>query len=51
MDKIPKISKEFSYRNLVYNFWGPSPSKNFAVFSGPTYTYNPLKNGEKHCNK
>ena len=41
------MSKEISYGNLVYDFKGPTPSINFAIFGGPIYTYNQLKNGEK----
>ena len=41
------MSKEIIYGNLVYDFKGPTPSINFAVFGGPIYTYNQLKNGKK----
>ena len=47
MDKILKVIKEIIYGNLVYDFKGPTPSINFAVFGGPIYTYNQLKNGKK----
>ena len=47
MDEILKMSREINYSNLVYNFKGPIPSINFAIFGGPMYTYNQLKNGEK----
>ena len=38
---------EINYSKLVYDFKGPTPSINFAIFRGPMYTYNQLKNGEK----
>ena len=41
------MSKEISYGNLVYDFEGPTPSINFAIFEGPMRTYDQLKNGEK----
>ena len=47
MDEVLKISNEISYGNLVYDFKGPTTSINFAIFGGPMYTYNQLKNGEK----
>ena len=47
MDEILKMSREINYSNLVYDFKGPNPSINFAIFGGPMYTYNQLKNGEK----
>ena len=47
MDEILKMSREINYNNLVYDFKGPTPSINFAIFAGPMYTYNQLKNGEK----
>ena len=47
MDEILKMSREINYSNLVYDFKGPTPSINFAIFAGPMYTYNQLKNGEK----
>ena len=47
IDEILKMSKEISYGNLVYDFEGPIPSINFAIFEGPMRTYNQLKNGEK----
>ena len=51
IDKILKISKDISYSNLVYDFKGPTASINFAIFGGPMYTYNQLKNGEKTLQK
>ena len=37
-----------SYGNLIYDFKGPTPSVNFAIFGGgPLHTYNQLKNGGK----
>ena len=51
IDKILKISKDINYSNSVYDFKGPTASINFAIFGGPMYTYNQLKNGEKHYNK
>ena len=47
MDEILKMSREINYSNLVYDFKGPTPSINFAIFGVPMYTYNQLKNGEK----
>ena len=47
MDEILKMSNEISYGNLVYDFKGLTTSINFAIFGGPMYTYNQLKNGEK----
>ena len=32
MDEILKINKETNYSNLVYDFKGPTPSMNFAIF-------------------
>ena len=37
------MSKEINYGKLVYDFKGPNPSINFAIFGGPMYTYNHLK--------
>ena len=48
MDEILKISREINYSDLVYDFKGPTLSINFAIFGGPMYTYNQLKNGEKN---
>ena len=47
MDEILKMSREINCNNLVYDFKGPSPSRNFAIFVGPMYTYNQLENDEK----
>ena len=47
MDEILKMSREINYSNLVYDFKGPTPSINFAIFGGPMYTYIQLKNGRK----
>ena len=47
MAEILKMSREINYSNLVYDFKGPTPSINFAIFGGPMYTYIQLKNGEK----
>ena len=47
MDEILKMNKEINYSNLVYDFKGPTPSINFAIFGGPMYIYNQSKNGEK----
>ena len=41
------MSKKNIYGNLVYNFKDSTPSVNFAIFDGPMYIYNQLKNGEK----
>ena len=38
MDEILKMSREINYSNLVYDFKGPTPSINFAIFGGPIYT-------------
>ena len=46
MDKILEMSKEIDYSNLVYHFKGPTHPVNFAIFGGPMYTYNQLKNGD-----
>ena len=47
MDEILKMSMEINYSDLVHDFKGPTLSINFAIFGGPMYTYNQLKNGEK----
>ena len=47
MDEILEMSREINYSNLVYDFKGATPSINFAIFSGPMYTYDQLKNSEK----
>ena len=47
MDEILKMGREINYDNLVYDFKGATPSINFAIFGGPMYTYNQLKNDEK----
>ena len=47
MDEILKKSREINYSNLVYDYKSPTPSINFAIFEGPMYTQNQLKNGEK----
>ena len=41
------MSKEINHSNLVYDFKGQIPSINFAIFGGPMYMSNKLKNGEK----
>ena len=41
------MSKEINHSNLVYDFKGQTPSINFAIFGGPMYMSNKLKNGEK----
>ena len=43
MDEILEMSREINYRNLVYNFKGPTPSISFSKFGDPMYTYNQLK--------
>ena len=45
------MSKEINYGKLVYDFKRPTPSINFAIFWGPMYTYNQLKNGQKTLQK
>ena len=44
MDKTLEMSKEINYSNLIYHFEGLTKSINFAIFGGPMYTYNRLKN-------
>ena len=39
------MSKEINYNNLVCYFKGPTHPKKFAIFDGPIYTYDQLKNG------
>ena len=51
MDEILKMSKKINYGKLVYDFKRPTPSINFAIFWGPMYTYNQLKNGQKTLQK
>ena len=46
MDEILEMSKKIDYSNLVYHFKGPTHPVNFAIFGGPMYTYNQLKNGD-----
>ena len=43
MDEILEMSREINYRNLVYNFKGPTPPISFSKFGDPLYTYNQLK--------
>ena len=45
MDEILEMSKEINYNNLVCYFKGPTHPENFAIFDGPIYTYDQLKNG------
>ena len=47
MDEILEMSREIGHSNLVYDFKGATPSINFAVFGGPMYTYDQLKNGKQ----
>ena len=35
MDEILKMSREINYGNLDYDFKGPTPSLNFAMFGSP----------------
>ena len=51
MDEILKMSTGINYRNFVYGFKGPTLSVNFAIFRGPLYTYNQLRNSEKTLQK
>ena len=51
MDKILEMSKEINYNNLVYHFEGPTNPINFAIFDGPVYTYDQLKNGDTTLQK
>ena len=48
MDEILEMSREINYRNLVYNFKGPTPSISFGKFGDPMYTYNQLKMVVQH---
>ena len=41
------MSKEIDYSNLVYHFKGLTYPINFAIFGGPVYTYDQLKQVEK----
>ena len=43
MGEILKMSREITYKNLVY----PTSSISFAKFGGPVYTYDDLKKGNK----
>ena len=45
------MRREINYSNLVYDFKDPTTSINFAIFGGPTYTYNQLKNDGKALQK
>ena len=47
MAEILVMSREINYSHLLYDFKGATPSINFAIFGGPTHTYNQLKNGKK----
>ena len=47
MNEILKMSREINYSDLVYDFKGPTPSRNFSIFGDPMYTYNQLKKGVK----
>ena len=47
IDELPKMSKENSHSDLVYEFKGPTPSINFGKHVGPMYIYGHLKNGGK----
>ena len=46
MDEILKMSRGIDYKNLVYDFKGPTSSISFSKFAGPMYTYDQLKKGE-----
>ena len=43
MGEILKMSREITYKNLVY----PTSSISFVKFGGPMYTYDELKKGNK----
>ena len=47
IDEIPKMSKEISYSNLVYDFKGPTSPTHFSEYGDPMYIYGHMKNGEK----
>ena len=46
MDEILEMSKEIDYSNLVYHLKSETNPVNFAIFGGPMYTYDQLKNGD-----
>ena len=48
MDEILKMGTEINYSNLVDHFKGITPSINFAIIVGPTYTYDQIKVVKKH---
>ena len=50
-DEILEISRGINYSNIVYDFISSTPSTNFSIFGGWMYTYNQLKNDEKHYSK
>ena len=43
MGEILKMSREITYKNLVY----PTSSISFVKFGGPMYNYDELKKGNK----
>ena len=47
MNEILEMNREINYSNLVYDFKGATRLINFAIFGGPMYTYDQLKNGKK----
>ena len=40
------MSQEIDYGNLVYDFKGRTHPINVAIFGGPMYSYDQLKNGD-----
>ena len=47
MVKTLEMSRRINYSNIIYDFIGSTPSINFSIFGGWTYTYNQLKNDVK----
>ena len=45
MDEI-QMRNKIDFDNLIYNFKGPTSSKNLGKFGGPVYIYGHMKNGD-----
>ena len=43
MDEILKMSREIDYKDLVYDFKGPTSPISFSKSASPMYTYDQLK--------
>ena len=43
MDEILKMSREIDYKDLVYDFKGPTSPISFSKSANPMYTYDQLK--------